>query len=155
MMTSDKYGVLKWTETDVFTTDSNITVNDIRTSNLVVKGFIYGDGSRISNINISDRTTDDLREGVKNLYFTNQRASNVIRNYINIINSDSIIEGLTNLYYTRERDKDAFFQNFSVLTTDDLKEGSSNLYYNSEYLSNAILINLQQIILKKEQVIYI
>lgn len=48
---------------------------------------------------LSGNTTDDLGEGVNNLYFTNDRVASVIDG----ITTDSVSEGSTNLYYTTNR----------------------------------------------------
>ena len=37
---------------------------------------LYGDGSHLTNVNISDRTTNNLPEGANNLYYTDQRFDN-------------------------------------------------------------------------------
>jgi len=145
MMTTDSNGFMKWTETNIFTTDTNITLGSIITSNIYVSGIISGDGSKLSNLNLSDRTTDDLKEGKNNLYFTIPRTSNIIKKLISEITTDFIKEGYSNIYYTKDRDSNAFKLNFSNITTDNIKEGSNNLYFNQNYLSNAIIFNFTKI----------
>lgn len=50
---------------------------------------------------VADSTTDDLAEGVTNLYFTDQRAVDAVIN--GAVNTDNIEEGSTNLYFTDAR----------------------------------------------------
>jgi len=102
--------------------------------------------------------TDDVEEGVNNLYFTNQRAidavGGTIGDAIDALDTDDIEEGVNNLYYTDARAKSdaaalltgATLTNIQItgngsgLTitaengvadsdTDDLVEGITNLYF--------------------------
>jgi hypothetical protein len=138
MLTTDTFGNMKWSETNTFDIDTNLILNNIITNNLTVNGYISGDGKKITNINISDKTTDELREGTSNLYYTPERTCNIIFSNINIIDSDYLKEGKSNLYYTYERDSNSFYSNLNLITTDIIKEGNSNLYFSSNYLSNAV-----------------
>ena len=138
IMSCDNKGNLKWTETSTFDINTNLNVSNIITSNIYANGFIFGIGSNLRNVNISDRTTDLLLEG-SNLYYTNNRASNIFFSYINSnINSDLIREGSNNLYYTAIRDSNNFFSNLAKITTNDIKEGTNNLYFNYNSLANSI-----------------
>ena len=67
---------------------------------------------KIKNLNIKDKSTDELKEGNTNLYFSDSRTCNLISQLLNDINSDFIKEGISNLYYTPERDSNAFITNF-------------------------------------------
>jgi len=138
ILSTDSYGNLKWTETSTFDLNTNLSISNLITSNVYATGFIFGDGSKLTNVNISDRTTDDLIEGSNNLYYTDKRASNIFFNYIDIINTDYLKEGSNNYYYTSNRDSNAFYSNLSNISTDYIKEGISNLYFNSNFLSNAV-----------------
>jgi len=138
MLTTNSNGIMAWDETDTLNTSTSINVTNIICSNIDIKGIISGDGSRLINVNISDKTTDDLIEGNSNLYFTNERASNVFATSIKLIDSDKISEGNSNLFFTYERNTTAFFLNLSNLTCDNIKEGSNNLYYNEILLSNTL-----------------
>ena len=66
-MSCDNKGNLRWTETSTFDINTNLNVSNIITSNIYANGFIFGIGSNLRNVNINDRTTDDLKEGNKNL----------------------------------------------------------------------------------------
>ena len=138
MLTTNSNGYMAWDETDTLNTATNINVTNIICNNIDIKGVISGDGHELSNVNISDKTTDDLVEGKNNLYFTNERASNAFFNSINLVNTDNIKEGNSNLFFTYERDATAFFVNLSNITCDYIKEGSNNLYYNENLLSNTL-----------------
>ena len=65
--------------------------------------------------------SDEITEGVVNLYYTNNRfdASFAAKD------TDDLTEGATNKYFTAT----AFDAEFGTKTTDDLTEGSTNLYY--------------------------
>ena len=65
--------------------------------------------------------TDDVAEGVTNLYYTQARFDSAF----GAKTTDDLTEGVTNLYYTTGR----FNVDFATKTTDDLTEGGSNLYY--------------------------
>ena len=70
---------------------------------------------------ISNHDTDDLAEGVTNLYYTTTRFNTDFATK----DTDDLSEGLTNLYYTDAR----FDSRFSTKTTDNLTEGATNLYF--------------------------
>ena len=139
LLSTDNQGNLNWTETSTFDLNTNLNISNLFSSNIYVSGFIFGDGRHLSNVNISDRNTDDLIEGSNNLYYTDDRAKKIFYDFISNISTDSVKEGSNNLYYTIERDSNSFFTNLNNISTDNLKEGYSNLYYNYEYLSNAII----------------
>ena len=141
LLTTDNQGNLKWTETSTFDLNTNLNISNLYSSNIYVSGYLFGDGRYLSNVNISDKNTDDLIEGSNNLYYTDKRASNIFFNFISNISTDNIKEGSNNLYYTSLRDSNSFYSNLNNITTDNLKQGYSNLYYNYNYLSNAILTN--------------
>jgi hypothetical protein len=87
MLTTDINGIMKWSETNTFDIDTNLILNNIITKSLTVNSYISGDGRKITNINISDKTTDDLIEGTSNLYYTSDRTSKIILSNINIIDT--------------------------------------------------------------------
>jgi len=141
LLTTDNHGNLKWTETSTFDLNTNLNISNLYSSNIYVSGYIFGDGRNLTNVNISDKNTDDLIEGSSNLYYTDKRARNIFYNFISNITTDNVKEGSNNLYYTSIRDSNSFYSNLNNITTDNLKEGYSNLYYNYNHLSNAILAN--------------
>ena len=75
-------------------------------------------------VSLANNNTDDITEGLTNLYYTTARANADFDNSLSEKKTDNLAEGLTNLYYTDAR-VDA---NIESKTTDDLTEGN-NLYY--------------------------
>lgn len=123
-------------------------------------------GNAVAN-GIADATTDDIDEGVNNLYFTDQRAidavANSITTAIDALDTDDIEEGSTNQYFTNARAQAAMITplttgvqtNITVTyndgvydfvaengvadsTTDDLEEGSLNLYFTNARAQAAV-----------------
>ena len=72
--------------------------------------------------------TDDIPEGVSNLYYTDARADARADIRIAAADTDDLNEGLTNLYYTSARANTDFDTRLATKDTGDLAEGS-NLYY--------------------------
>ena len=73
------------------------------------------------------QTSDDITEGESNVFFTEDRATDVIEKVFP--STDSLDEGSTNLYYTALR---VIAQiNSTLPSTDSLTEGSTNLYFTS------------------------
>lgn len=116
---------------------------------------------------IAALTTDDIEEGVNNLYFTDQRAidavGGTIGDAIDLLDTDDIEEGVNNLYFTDARAKtsaadlltNATLTNIVITgtgsgltitaengvadsTTDDLSEGLSNLYFTEQRAVDAL-----------------
>ncbi|WLW36924.1 structural protein [Synechococcus phage S-8S29] len=85
-----------------------------------VTGNVTGTVSDVSN-----HTTDDIAEGVTNLYYTDARADARIA----AASTDDLSEGSTNLYFTNTRAEASFDTKIAAATTDDLSEGAANLYY--------------------------
>ena len=90
--------------------DKALTITEIEniyiTTNITmeVRGFLQadnyiGDASLITNINIDDKTTDNLTEGTSNLYYTDNRFDNRLATKT----TDNLTEGTSNLYYTDSR----------------------------------------------------
>lgn len=174
-LTTDIYGNLIWNEVGYIYTN-NMSVDTIVVNNIIANN-ISGDGNNLTNINISDKNTNNLKEGNVNLYYTDVRACNLFANKISLITIDNIKEGTSNLYMNNNYIDESFFRfinkinsdyiksgnsnyylnsniftqffNLSLrdITTDNIKEGSSNLYYTRERSLNDIETNLQSIIL--------
>ena len=72
--------------------------------------------------------TDDIPEGVSNLYYTDARADARADIRIAAADTDDLNEGLTNLYYTSARANTDFDTRLATKDTGDLAEGT-NLYY--------------------------
>lgn len=98
--------------------------------------YIY-DGSAYVRLNVDDQVlsvngqtgavsldSDDISEGVTNLYYTEARFDASFAGK----DTDDLSEGATNLYYTDAR----FDTRLATKTTDNLTEGATNLYYTAE-----------------------
>ncbi len=70
------------------------------------------------------KSTDDLDEGVSNLYYTPNRVAGVIAG----TTTDALAEGVSNRYFTTNR----FATVLAATTTDALAQGSVNRYYANE-----------------------
>jgi hypothetical protein len=71
----------------------------------------------------SNTTTSQIREG-SNLYYTDSR----VDNRLSLKTTDNIIEGINNLYYTTARANNVFDAQFSNKTTDNLIQGINNKF---------------------------
>jgi len=88
--------------------------------------------SFVAENGVDDSTTDDLDEGLTNLYYTNAR----VDQYINdSIDTDDISEGLTNLYFSNTRVRDA------IGAGDGLNYNSANGIF-SAHIGNGLEIGL-------------
>ena len=124
----------------------SLTSVGIRWNETVDAWQFSNDGITYQNIgSLSASTTDDLAEGVTNLYFTDERAQDALGNIIlggnnitftyddasNTMTFDSDISSTTdlpegtNLYYTDAR----WDAKMALADADNLSEGLTNLYY--------------------------
>ena len=87
------------------------------------------------NILTSGNTTDDVTEGVSNLYFTDERVQDAVSALI----SAGTHENIT-VTYDDEANSLSFVAENGVAgsTTDDLVEGITNLYYTDERVQDAV-----------------
>jgi hypothetical protein len=122
-------------------TSNKYITNDIYNSSLNVYGrmqaeYVGGDGMFITNINLLDKTTDDLREGSK-YYFTDERFSN----YIQHISADFIKSGLHNQYIVN-----GIYDGDLIITGDltvsrvqilDIFANALNSNYESDYYNSS------------------
>ena len=141
-------GVADSTTDDLQEGLNNLYFTDTRVKNVIDQAITNGTQSNIvvtyddatntlsfaAENGVDDSTTDDLTEGVTNLYFTDQRAIDAVVN--GAVDTDDIEEGATNLYFTNQRAIDAVV-NGSV-DTDDIEEGTTNLYYTDTRARNAL-----------------
>jgi hypothetical protein len=96
---------------------------------------------------INNLDTDDIEEGLSNLYFTNGRARNAVSGGTGITynSADGIINVAANTYdaygaaSTAEGNAQSYTDNqINDLTTDDIEEGSSNKYFTDERAQDAV-----------------
>ena len=143
-------------------TTGTINGSDIITEDIITGGIqtnisvTYNNGKLdfVAENGVADSTTDDLIEGVSNLYYTDPRVQALIKSAINAgtqtniavtydtVNNvidfvaengvadsttDDLVEGVTNLYFTDQRAVDAVIN--GAVNTDNIEEGSTNLYF--------------------------
>ena len=142
----DINGNLEWIDlskakiTDINST-AHIICNNLESLNL------NGDGSLLTNINISNNTTDNLREGIHNLYLNIDLITKIFYSYIQTLTTDDIQNGNRNNYFHNYSNN--FYSNLNLLTTDDI--GGNRFYSLNDYYSNTsnYLFNLHTDIIKE------
>ena len=127
-LTTNKNGLLEWKETtnDMITTV--ITRGDFICNNMNATN-IQGFGYFITSINIENNTTDDIKQGLNNIYFNNRLITNIFYDIIKSLTTDNIIGSLTtNIYYSEELYKTNFYKNISLINTDNINENNLKFY---------------------------
>ena len=147
-----------------FNTTADTWIGTKSTTDLTEGSNLYYTDSRVdaritlqsgSNLDLSNKDTDDLSEGSTNLYYTDARVNSAFDTRLATKSTTDLAEG-TNLYYTDTRVRAAISvtgdltydsatgvistQGLASSDTDDLSEGSTNLYYTDArvqtYLTN-------------------
>ena len=147
-----------------FNTTADTWIGTKSTTDLSEGSNLYYTESRVdarialqsgSNLDLSNKDTDDLSEGSVNLYYTDARVNSAFDTRLSTKSTTDLTEG-TNLYYTDTRVRAAISvtgdltydsatgvistQGLASSDTDDLSEGSVNLYYTDSrvqtYLTN-------------------
>lgn len=147
----NKYGYLQWKDisNDMITTvitKGNIICNNIEAE--LIQGFGYF----LNNINISDKTTDDLKEGVNNLYLNSSLITELLLIIINNLTTDNIRESLSsNLYYNEFLYSSNFNINISNINTDIINTSNSRYYQLTDFYDFSLnhLLNINSDDLKK------
>jgi hypothetical protein len=102
-------------------------------TNITITGTGNGGLTITAENGVDDSTTDDLDEGVNNLYYTSQRA---------LADAASLLTGATqtNISITGDGSGLTITAENGVAdsTTDDLEEGSSNLYFTDSRAVSAL-----------------
>jgi hypothetical protein len=133
-LSTDANGNLEWVElskaviTDINTTE-HIICNNLESANLT------GDGSLITNINISNNTTDNLKEGLNNLYLNIHSISKIFYSYLQSFSTNDIKNGNSNNYFSFDKYSSNFYSNLRLITTDDIRGG--RFYSSNDYYSNS------------------
>ena len=133
-LSTDNIGNLFWLPIDddmirFIYSSADIFCNDLYSIN------IGGDGRFITNVtmNFSKNTTDDLKQGLKNLYSSISLISNVFYNYLQGITSKDLNEGNKNIYYTFATYSSNFQLNLKEFTTDNIQvietSGNTKRFY--------------------------
>lgn len=136
-LTVDKKGVLQWNEISKEMITTIITRGDLICNNIeadIIKGFGYF----LINLNLNDKTTDNLNEGLTNFYLNNSRISSYFLSLVNNLNTNDIIVGSSNLYYEFNLYSSNFTNNINEITSDDLKEGTKRFYKLNDFNESSI-----------------
>jgi len=137
-LATDSNGILSWTEVNdvvikTIITNGDVICNDLETLNL------NAGGNFLRDIYIGDKTTDDLREGIRNFYLTNQIITNyfllltsniITTDYINLINNPQ-----SNFYFSSSLYSSNF--NFNIknyVNTDIIKQNKQLFYSSNDYI---------------------
>ena len=127
-LTVNRNGTLEWKETtnDMITTI--ITSGDFICNNMNATN-IQGFGYFITNINVVDNTSDDIKEGLRNIYFHSSLITNIFYDIIKSITTDDIKGSITsNIYYNEELYKLNFYKNIEAINTDFINESNTKFY---------------------------
>ena len=131
--------------TNITTTVSNDQVTITGLSDSEIRGLVSASGDLSYNsatgvfsvttyksadfdTDLASKTTDDVSEGVTNLYWTTARGEAMFDSKLAAADTGDLTEG-TNLYWTTARGEAMFDSKLAAADTDDLSEGSTNLYY--------------------------
>ena len=138
-LTTDKEGNLNWIEiTDVLIltiiTQGDTICNDLMGYN------IYGRGGFLTNINLNDKNTDELDEGIKNIYLNINLITTYFYNLLLTITTNIIKDTDNNKYYTEKDFLKNFTSNINSITTDNIKTDKIRFYNSNDYYINPKLI---------------
>ena len=100
---------------------------------------LYGDGSGITNIDISSSTTDSLNEGNCNLYFTNQRVEDIFNQQIANTTADDLQNGQLNQFIVNNTFGDLFIDGTLKASNLNLL-GTTNIVNTERYQSEQLVI---------------
>ena len=147
----NKNGNLQWKQitNDMITTI--ITRGDLICNNIEAD-LIEGFGYFLNNININDKTTDDLNEGINNLYFNTSLISELLLEIIDKLNTDNIRGSLTsNIYYNEELYSSNFNNHINNINADDINTSNSRFYKLNDFYDFSLnnLLNISSDDLKK------
>jgi len=138
-LTTDKDGNLEW-----------IVINEVLILTIITQGDticndlsglnIYAKGGFLTNVNLNDKNTDDLKEGIRNIYLNIGIITNYFYELLEVISTNIIKDINKNLYYTEERFLKNFTSNINSLTTDDIRYNQKRFYNSNDFNSNPRLI---------------
>lgn len=128
--------------TNIFTMKNNGFFGNVNDPihNIHIQGSIradefYGDGTNLVNVNLSDKTTTELEEGL-NLYFTQDRVSHVLwsSNYITSNPFTPYLDTITDSL-------DEFRYAVYGINLDKIYQGNSNKYIVNNIYNDSMVIN--------------
>jgi len=136
-LSTDINGNLEWLEFNsnlitIINSSANIICKNLDTIN------INGIGSLITNININNNSTDDIKQGLINIYSDINLITRVFYDYLNLISTDIISIGNSNLYFNIDTYSNNFQSNLKngLITTDNIRSNLNRFYNNNDYYSN-------------------
>jgi hypothetical protein len=138
-LSTDKEGNLNWIEINevlilTIITQGDTFCNDLSGSN------IYSRGGFLTQININDKNTDDLKEGIRNLYLNINIITTLFYNLLSTITTNIINETENNIYFSEKRYLKKFNNNINSITTDAIHMGEKKFYNSNDYYNNSKLI---------------
>jgi hypothetical protein len=138
-LSTDKEGNLNWIEINdvlilTIITQGDTICNDLSGSN------IYGKGAFLTHININDKNTDELNEGIRNLYLNVNKITTYFHNLLFTISTNIIAETEKNIYFSEKRYLRKFVNNINSITTDNINIGEKKFYNSNDYYSNPKII---------------
>lgn len=113
-------------------------LNDFSTSDLAEGSNLYYTEARWDD-KMALADTDDLAEGVGNLYWTVARGESMFDSKLAAADTDDLSEGVSNLYWTVARGETMFDNKLAAANTGDLAEGS-NLYFTEARVHAAVSV---------------
>lgn len=134
----NKNGFLEWKEItkDIITTI--ITSGDIICNN-INSLFIKGKGYFLKNININNNTTDNINEGLKNIFFNNFLINNLFYSTINNISTDFIKDSFnSNLYYNETLYEINFKKNIENINSDFISQNTIKFYKLNDFFDASL-----------------
>jgi len=133
-LTTDKDGNLNWIQINDFLiltiiTQGNTICNDLTGSN------IYGKGNFLTHINLNDKNTDDLKEGIRNIYLSVNIITTYFYQLLNTISTNVIKDTENNFYFSEKKSLKYFASNINLITTDNINNGEKRFYNSNDYYS--------------------
>ena len=98
--------------------------------------YFRGSGCNISNINLKDKTSDDLKEGDNNLYFNTERVLDVLNNPANASNSY-----LNSIYDNIIGDISEVQEQIACISLNRIEQGTSNKYIINNVYNDSMYID--------------
>lgn len=140
-----KNGTLQWKEISNDMITNIITRGDVICNNIEAD-LIEGFGYFLNNINISDKTTDELNQGVINYYFNTRLITELLLSIVEGLTTDDIKGSSTsNIYYNENLYSSNFKFHLSNINTDDINTSNSRFYLINDFydfsLNNLLNIN--------------
>jgi hypothetical protein len=131
-------GTLEWKEVSNDMITNVITKGNFICNNINAE-IISGIGSFIINANLNNNNTDELYEGIQNIYFNNSLITNLFYSIINDLTTDDIKQAsIHNFYYSDDLYTSNFNINIKKISTDYINDGiNSRFYHLNDFFNTA------------------